>query len=50
MVGDVLAVIRGLVRAHDHSDRDARDGFAREISDRVLFMDGGVIANRARLR
>ena len=47
MVGEVLEVIRGLAQngmtivivTHEM-------GFAKEISDRVLFMDGGVIAEQ----
>ena len=47
MVKDVLDVIKGLadqgmtivIVTHEM-------GFAREISDRVLFMDGGVIAEQ----
>jgi len=48
MVGEVLAVMRGLARdgmtmicvTHEM-------GFAREVADRVLFMDGGRILERA---
>ena len=44
LVGDVLAVMRELAeRGHDDAGRHPRDGFAREVADRVVFMDGGVI-------
>ncbi|MFJ6668903.1 amino acid ABC transporter ATP-binding protein [Streptomyces sp. NPDC091383] len=49
LVGDVLAVMRGLARegmtmmvvTHEMS-------FAREVADRVVFMDGGVIVEEGR--
>ncbi|HWQ58471.1 MAG TPA: amino acid ABC transporter ATP-binding protein [Clostridia bacterium] len=44
MVGEVLAVIRGLVADGMTTIIVTHEmGFAREISDRVLFMDEGVI-------
>ena len=45
MVGEVLAVIRELVKQGMTTVIVSHEiGFAREISDRILFMDGGVIA------
>lgn len=45
MVGEVLAVIRELVKQGMTTVIVTHEiGFAREISDRILFMDGGVIA------
>ena len=45
MVGEVLNVIRELVSTGMTTVIVTHEmGFAREISDRVLFMDGGVIA------
>jgi ABC-type polar amino acid transport system ATPase subunit len=45
MVGEVLSVIKGLVKDGMTTVIVTHEmGFAREISDRVLFMDGGVIA------
>ena len=45
MVGEVLEVIKNLVQGGMTSVIVTHEmGFAREISDRVLFMDGGVIA------
>ena len=45
MVGEVLEVIKGLVKTGMTSVIVTHEmGFAREVSDRVLFMDGGVIA------
>ncbi len=45
MVGEVLNVIRQLVKDGMTTVIVSHEmGFAREISDRVLFMDGGVIA------
>jgi len=45
MVGEVLSVIRDLVKGGMTSVIVTHEmGFAREISDRVLFMDQGVIA------
>ncbi|MFI2139129.1 amino acid ABC transporter ATP-binding protein, partial [Streptomyces griseofuscus] len=49
LVGDVLAVMRSLARegmtmmvvTHEMS-------FAREVADRVVFMDGGVIVEQGR--
>lgn len=44
MVGEVLAVIRGLVAEGMTTVIVTHEmGFAREVSDRVLFMDEGVI-------
>ena len=45
MVGEVLDVIKALVRSGMTSVIVTHEmGFAREVSDRILFMDGGVIA------
>jgi ABC-type polar amino acid transport system ATPase subunit len=45
MVGEVLNVIRQLVKDGMTTVIVSHEmGFAREISDRVLFMDGGIIA------
>ena len=45
MVGEVLDVIKDLVRSGMTSVIVTHEmGFAREVSDRILFMDGGVIA------
>lgn len=45
MVGEVLQVIKGLVKEGMTTVIVTHEmGFAREISDRVLFMDEGVIA------
>ncbi len=45
MVGEVLDVIKGLVKSGMTSVIVTHEmGFCREVSDRVLFMDGGVIA------
>lgn len=45
MVGEVLEVIRDLVKGGMTTIIVTHEmGFAREVSDRVLFMDGGVIA------
>lgn len=47
MVGEVLNVIRELVKGGMTSVIVSHEmGFAREISDRVLFMDGGNILER----
>ena len=47
MVGEVLAVIRDMVRTGLTTIIVTHEmGFAREISDRVLFMDEGVIAEK----
>ncbi|MBR0481262.1 MAG: amino acid ABC transporter ATP-binding protein [Firmicutes bacterium] len=44
MVGEVLEVIKDLVRSGMTSVIVTHEmGFAKEVSDRVLFMDGGVI-------
>ena len=45
MVGEVLQVIKNLVKSGRTAVIDTHEmGFAKEVSDRVLFMDGGVIA------
>ena len=45
MVGEVLAVIKNLVKEGMTTVIVTHEmGFAREISDRVLFMDAGIIA------
>ena len=45
MVGEVLQVIKELVKTGMTTVIVTHEmGFAKEISDRVLFMDGGVIA------
>ena len=45
MVGEVLAVIKELVQTGMTTVIVTHEmGFAREVSDRILFMDGGVIA------
>ena len=45
MVGEVLEVIKGLVKSGMTSVIVTHEmGFAREVSNRVLFMDDGVIA------
>lgn len=45
MVGEVLDVIKGLVKSGMTSVIVTHEmGFAREISDRVVFFDGGVVA------
>ena len=45
MVGEVLSVIKSLVSEGMTTVIVTHEmGFAREVSDRVLFMDGGVIA------
>jgi polar amino acid transport system ATP-binding protein len=45
MVGEVLDVIKALVKSGMTSVIVTHEmGFAREVSDRILFMDGGVIA------
>jgi len=45
MVGEVLAVIKSLVSEGMTTVIVTHEmGFAREVSDRVLFMDGGMIA------
>ena len=47
MVGEVLQVIKSLVRTGMTTVIVTHEmGFAREVSDRVLFMDGGAIAER----
>ncbi len=45
MVGEVLDVIKGLVKGGMTSVIVTHEmGFAKEISDRVVFMDGGIVA------
>lgn len=47
MVGEVLEVIRELVRSGMTSVIVTHEmGFAKEVSDRVLFMDEGIIAEK----
>ena len=42
LVGEVLDVMRGAGRrGHDDDGGHPRDGFAREVADRVVFMDDG---------
>ena len=49
MVGEVLAVIKSLVSEGMTTVIVTHEmGFAREVSDRVLFMDGGIIAEEGR--
>lgn len=49
MVGEVLEVIKGLVKSGMTSVIVTHEmGFAREVSDRVLFMADGVIAESGR--
>ena len=45
MVGEVLDVIKGLVKDGMTSVIVTHEmGFAKEVSDRVVFMDGGIVA------
>ncbi|MBS6915504.1 MAG: amino acid ABC transporter ATP-binding protein [Clostridium sp.] len=47
MVGEVLDVIKGLVNTGMTTVIVTHEmGFAREVSDRVFFMDGGIIAEK----
>ncbi len=47
MVGEVLAVIKKLVKSGMTTVIVTHEmGFAREISDRVFFMDGGILAEK----
>ena len=47
MVGEVLEVMKGLARDGMTMAVVTHEmGFAKEISDRVLFMDGGVIIEK----
>lgn len=49
MVGEVLAVIKSLVSEGMTTVIVTHEmGFAREVTDRVLFMDGGIIAEEGR--
>ena len=44
MVGEVLGVMKGLSKGGMTMVRVTHEmGFAKEVGDRVLFMDGGVI-------
>ena len=45
LVGEVLSVVRELARdGHDHDPGHPRDGFARDVGSRVVFMDAGRVA------
>ncbi|MBQ6877221.1 MAG: amino acid ABC transporter ATP-binding protein, partial [Oscillospiraceae bacterium] len=45
MVGEVLEVIKGLVKTGMTSVIVTHEmGFAKEVSDRVVFIDGGIVA------
>ena len=47
MVGEVLQVIKNLVKEGMTTVIVTHEmGFAREVSDRVFFMDGGIIAEQ----
>ena len=47
MVGEVLEVIKGLAENHMTCVIVTHEmGFAREVCNRVLFMDGGVICEQ----
>ena len=47
MVGEVLQVIKGLVKNNMTTVIVTHEmGFAKEVSDRVFFMDGGIIAEK----
>ncbi|MBQ2769627.1 MAG: amino acid ABC transporter ATP-binding protein, partial [Clostridia bacterium] len=49
MVGEVLEVIRSLVKAGMTTIIVTHEmGFAREVSDRVLFMDEGIIVEQGK--
>ena len=49
MVGEVLDVIKGLVKAGMTTVIVTHEmGFAREVSDRVLFMDEGIIVEQGK--
>ena len=49
MVGEVLAVIKGLVKNGMTSIIVTHEmGFAREVSSRVLFMDEGLIEEQGK--
>lgn len=49
MVGEVLAVIKELVKTGMTTVIVTHEmGFAREVSDRVFFMDGGIIAEKGK--
>ena len=48
MVGEVLDVIKGLVKSGMTSVIVTHEmGFAKEVSDRVVFFDGGVVAEES---
>ena len=47
MVGEVLQVIKELVKTGMPTVIVTHEmGFAKEVSDRVFFMDGGIIAEK----
>ena len=47
MVGEVLSVIKNLVKGGMTTVIVTHEmGFAREVSDRVFFMDGGILAEK----
>ena len=49
MVGEVLQVIKSLVKTGMTTVIVTHEmGFAKEVSDRVFFMDGGIIAEKGR--
>ena len=51
LVGEVLAVIRGLAEAGMTMIIVTHEvGFARDVADRILFMDGGVIVEQGDAR
>lgn len=51
LVGDVLEVMKNLAsEGDDDGYRHARDGFAREVADRVIFIDQGIIQEEGRPR
>ena len=45
LVGEVLNVIKGIVKEHDTTMMIVTHemGFAREVADKIIYMDGGVI-------
>ena len=50
MVGEVLTVIRDLAKSGDYTILlvTHQMGFAREVSDRVCFFDGGVMVEEGK--
>ena len=49
LVGEVLVVMRDLARTRDDHARVTHEmQFAREVGDRVVFMDGGRIVEQGR--